>query len=350
MAKKKKITLDDFKKQHENTLISPEKLTRSSDQVLPTGSLKVNLMLRGGFRAGTISELYGPEGGGKTTLALSVAKNVLDNGGAVLFLDLERSLDGGTDYDDKHIDGWMEVLGVPPDHPNLVVQRPGSGEEIYKVIEEAILSELFDLIVLDSMAAMVPRSDLEGDIGESAYGKVAKLNSEALKRVLFTYDKQEVEKTHLLVINQARDTVGSSVKGMHSPGGRALRHFVRTKIRCTRVGKNAKESINTIRVRVDKNTFSPPWEEVDIYIHPQFGIDSTAELIEYGVEEGFIEKGGAWYTLTDPETGEELGKEQGLTNMRARLDAMPEFKEKLIKEIWEAGLNKIVNKGEPEDE
>jgi recombination protein RecA len=351
MAKKKdsagKMSIDEFKAQFEGNLISPDRLVRNAEQILRTGSIKIDLMLRGGFRAGTISELYGPEGSAKSTIALSVAKEVLNSGGAVLYLDLERALDGGTIYETGKIKGWMEVIGVPPDHPNLVVARPGTGEEVYQAIEKAIISDAFDLIVLDSMAALLPRSDLEGEVGDSAYGKVAKLNSEALKRVLFAYDKQAVEKTHLMIINQARDTVGSTVKGMHSPGGRALRHFVRTKLKCTRIGKDAEAGVNTIRVRTDKNSFSPPWEEVDIYLHPNYGIDSTMELIEYGTTEGFILRAGSWLTLIDPATGEELGKVQGAEKLRALMESLDGYIDRLKEKLWSEGMGKLIKQGEP---
>lgn len=354
MAKKKKdagkMSVEEFRTTFEESLITPDKLVRNSEQILKTGSVKIDLMLRGGFRAGTISELYGPEGAAKSTIALATAAEVLKQGGAVLYLDLERALDGGTDYEDGHMRGWMETVGVPPDHPNLVVQRPGTGEEVYSVIEKAIIADTFNLIVLDSMAAMLPRSDLEGDVGESAYGKVAKLNSEALKRVLFAYDKQDVDLTHLMIVNQARDTVGTHVRGMHSPGGRALRHFVRTKLRCTRIKKDADHGINTIRVRVDKNSFSPPWEEVDIYLHPQYGIDTTMELIEYGVVEGFIEKNSSWFTLFDPDSGEELGKEQGADNLRTLMESVEGLEDRLKDKIWKEGLNKLIRQKGPEEE
>ena len=345
----KKDSALDFLTRYNEVLIDPKKLVRTEDQILRTGSMKLDLMLRGGFRAGTISELYGPEGGAKTTIALSVAKRILDAGGKVLFFDLEKGLDGGVDYKDKgHLRGWMEIIGVNPEDPNLHVARPLTGEMVYEMIEASIKASLFDLIILDSMAALVPRADLEGDIGESAYGKVAKLNSEALKRVLGAYDKQEVDKTHFMIINQARDYIGTGRGGMRSPGGRALKHFVSTRLRCTRVAKKD-GGINVINVRVDKNRFSPPWESVELFIHPKHAIDHTMELIEVGVKEGFIIKGGSWYTLIDPTTGEELAKVQGAEGLRAEIESRPDMKSQIELGIWDAGIENIVEIGDPEE-
>lgn len=342
-------TIKDFNKKYKDVLISPDKLVRTDKQLLRTGSIKLDLMLRGGFRAGTISELYGAEGGGKTTLALSVAKEVLNKGGAVLFFDLERSLDGGVDYEDRgHLDGWMEIIGIPADHANFHVHRPMTGEAIYTMVEEAIKASLFDLIVLDSMAALIPRADLEGDIGESAYGKVAKLNSEALKRVLAAYDSQKVERTHFMVINQARDTIGTTVKGLRSPGGRALKHFVRTRLRCTRVAKKP-GGINVITIRVDKNAFSPPWELVELYIHPLYGIDTMMEILEVAIENGIVTKDGNWLTLHDPKTGDEVGKGNGREQFRkVMLENMPII-DQIRADLWEKGLGNLVGTTPPEE-
>lgn len=238
----------------------------------------------------------------------------------------------------------MEVNGVDPNNPNFVVARPTTGEEAYALIEKAIKGELFELIVLDSMAALVPRADMDGDVGESAFGRVAKLNSEALKRVLSAYDTQKVDKTHLMIINQARENM-SGYGGLRSTGGRALRHFVSTKLRCTRTGKEADVGVNIITVRVDKNRFSPPWEEVVIYIHPRCGIDTALEAIELGVEVGLVTKAGAYYTFHDPATGEEIFKEQGKAKALAALEGEhAEYTVKLKKAIRDRGISSLVEK------
>lgn len=346
MAKKTKLDIGDFSSKFGNVLISPDKLVRTSQQVLRTGSVKLDLMLRGGFRAGTISELYGPEGGAKTTIALHTAKEVLANGGTVLYMDLEHGLDAGVDYDEGHLPGWMEKIGINPNNPNFHVARPLTGEEVYDMIEAAIVNELFDLVVLDSMAAMVPRADMEGNVGESAYGKVAKLNSEALKRVLAKYEAQAVQKTHLMVINQARDSIGTSHAGMRSPGGRALRHFAATRLRCTRVAKK-EGGINVINVRVDKNRFSPPWESTELFVHPAVGLDLTMELIQVGVETGVIVKGGAWFTISMDDAEEQ--KVQGANALRKIVDANPTWKATLRQKSWSVGLQQLINEDVPED-
>lgn len=289
-----------------------------------------------------MSEIYGPEGGAKTTIALSTSRGVLERGGTVLYLDLEKGLDGGVTLPEGHIKGWMEINGVDPNNENFVVVRPMTGEEAYTMIEQAIKNELFDLIVLDSMGALIPRSDLDGNIGESAYGKVAKLNAEALKRVLASYESQKVDKTHLMVINQARDNM-SGYGGVKSTGGRALSHFVSTKIRCVRTGKEAEVGVNIITVRTDKNRFSMPWEESTLYVHPRCGIDATLELIELGVEDGVVTKGGAWYTFHDPMTGEEIFKEQGKAKAIEVLEGEQlEYRNQLKEVLYQKGLAKLI--------
>ncbi len=345
MAKKEKkeiVTMKDFTKVYGDALVDTSKLVRDSSQLLRTGSIKLDLQLRGGLRAGTMSELYGAEGGGKSTIALMTCKQVLDAGGSVLYIDLEKGLDGGVDLKEGHIEGWMEKIGVSPRDPNLHVARPPTGEQVYELVEAAIKAGLFDLIVLDSMAALIPLADLTGDIGDSAFGRVAKLNAEAFKRILLAYDTQKVEKTHFMVINQARDNMGGH--GLKSTGGRALRHFVSTKLKCTRVGKVAEYGINIIRVRTDKSRFSPPWEEVELYIHPECGIDLIFELLELGQVHGFVIKKGTWYTVLDPTTEEELFKVQGKEKAKAKLAALPEVCEIMKTLLYEEGMQGLVKK------
>ena len=339
---KEKNSLDKFREKYKAYQVPGEKLAKEESQILRTGSPKLDLMLRGGFRAGTISELYGPESSGKSTIALAVTRGVLDRGGRVLYLDLEKGLDGGVNYPDGHIRGWLEINGIDPNNPNFQIMRAGSGEMVYELIEEAIKSELFELIVLDSMASLIPLADLEGNVGESSFGRVAKLNSEALKRVLHAYDVQSVEKTHFMIINQARDSVGTTVKGLHSTGGRALRHYVSTKLKCVRIGKDADSGVNILNVRTDKNRFSPPWEEVNLYVHPLCGIDIAMDLLEEGVAKGYIEKSGAWYTIVDTDTGEEMAKLQGKDAVRQWFDANPDIKQRMLDKIWEVGRKALL--------
>lgn len=352
MAKKKEtaLSLEALGKQYKNIIVDPKTLTRRPDQLLRTGSPKIDLMLRGGFRPGTISELYGPEAGGKTTIALHVSKTVVDGGGKVLYIDLEHTLDGGVEFEEGKLRGWPEVIGVDiTDTKHFLIARPTTGEEVYEFLEYAIQTGEFNLIVLDSMGGMVPRVDMEGDVGESAFGRLAKLNSEALKRVMAKFDTNSAGKTHLMIINQARDSVGTGYSGMRSTGGRALRHFVRTKLRCQRVGKNADEGTNTIRVRVDKSMTGPPWEEVEIYIHPDHGIDIMAELIQFAVDEGLVERNGAWYTLFDHGTGEEKLKVQGRNAIREAVETDLDLIHYLNTEMWTRGVAGIVHQVDPEE-
>lgn len=318
------------------------RLTRSEDQILRSGSIKLDLQLRGGFRAGTVSELFGPEGGGKTTIGLAVASRVLAKGGRVMFIDLEHSLDGGTVFKQGKIDGWMRRIGVDPDNSDFEVARPATGEEVFELIEAMIVLNMYDLIVLDSMAAMLPKADLEGNIGESAFGRVAKLNSEAFKRVMLAYRTQKVERTHLMIINQARENMKSSYGGVTSPGGRALKHYAHTRLLCKRTGKDSDAGVNILLIRTEKNRFSPPWETTELYTHPDVGLDFTMELLEFGVLSGFIQKKGAHYTIFDPKTGEELGKGHGKPKTKLLIDTNEDLKKAMQKIAWEEGLEKLI--------
>jgi len=344
MAKTKKSEqvndISGFTKKYTSVLVDKKKLTRTRAQLLRSGSIKIDGHLRGGLRAGTISEWFGTEGGGKSTIALMVTKWILDNGGTVLYLDLEKGLDGGVDLESGHIDGWMEIIGINPEHPNLQVARPITGEAAYEMIEDAIKADIFDLIVLDSMASLIPLADLEGNIGESAFGKVAKLNSEALKRVMAAYDAQKVERTHLFVVNQAREQMNSP--SLKSTGGRALRHFVGTKQRATRVGSDPALNVSIVRIRTIKSRFSPFGEEIEIYIHPELGIDLQLELIELGQDDGFIQRSGAWYTVADPTTGEELIKVQGKQAVKDWFTQNPDMFQLLHNYLYEKMLNSFI--------
>lgn len=350
MAKAKKVVLknaEEFHKRFNASLVDTTRLIRTPDQVLRTGSIKLDLQLRGGLRAGTISELYGPEGGGKTTVALTMAKIVLDAGGKVLYFDLEHGLDGGTKYPQGHLKGWMQIVGVDPNDPNFEVARPLTGEEIYSMIEESIMLSIYDLVILDSMAAISTRADMEDEIGGgAAFGPVAKLNAKALKRVLQAYEAQKVEKTHLMILNQARDNVKSTWGGTKSTSGRALRHYVSTKLQMRRTGVDKDSNVSMITIVTEKNRFSPPKESTMIYIHPNCGIDTTLELLELGLIEGFIIKKGSYYTIHDPDTGEELAKVQGRDKAKEALDADTSLKERITDIAWNQGLSKLLEADE----
>lgn len=345
MAKEKIKNVNEFRTKYSKEIVSAEVLTRTADQVLSTGSLRLDLRLRGGFRAGTISELSGKEGSGKSTIALSTAAQVLKNGGSVLYIDLEYSLDGGTDYGKAgKVKSWLQTLGISIDDDNFVVIRPVTGEEVYEIVEEAVRESLFDLIVLDSLAAMMPKSEVESK-QERAFGGAAKLHSMHLRRILQAFGQQSPLKTHIIMINQIRDNVqqgpGYGPKTTTS-GGHAVRHYARTRL-FIKSQKHEDTGTTMATIRVMKNAFSPPYEECRIFINGKYGIDIIQEIVKFGVQAGFVGKSGSWFTLYDLETGEEKLKAQGMNKLRDALLEEQEYVQLLKEHIWKEGIQAILS-------
>lgn len=348
MAKKNE-GMDEFKKKYKKDVVPIENMIRSNVQVLRTGSIRLDLRLRGGFRAGSISELHGREGSGKSTIALSTASQVLKNGGRVLYLDLEYSLDAGTDYGDAgKTKSWLETLGIDLKDENFVIARPITGEEIYDMIEEVIRNELFDLIVLDSLAAVQTRVEVESG-AERSFGGTAKLNSIGLRRILAAFGHQKTQKTHVMLINQIRDNVNATYgPKTTTSGGHAVRHYARTRLHISN-RRHEQTETTLVTVRVIKNAFSPPYEESRLFIHPKYGVDVIMEIIKYGEKAGFVEKKGSWFTLFK-DTGEVEAKVQGSAALRQILADSPKYTTSLKEQMWTEGLKSLLSEESNEDD
>lgn len=272
--------------------------------VIPTGSIALDLALGvGGIPKGRVTEIYGPESSGKTTLALHVIAQAQRQGGIAAFIDAEHALDVN----------YARRLGVRTD--DLLISQPDYGEQALEIADMLVRSGAVDVVVVDSVAALIPQAELEGTMGESQVGGQARLMSHAMRKLTGTIHKS---RTALIFINQLRMKIG--VTGYGSPetttGGNALKFYasVRLDVRRVQTLKDKEESYgNRVRVKVAKNKVAPPFREAEFDILYGTGVSHEGELIDLGVEHGIIDKSGAWYAFGS----ERLG--QGKENVRALL-------------------------------
>lgn len=285
-------------------------------EAISTGSLTLDLALGiGGVPKGRIIEIYGPESSGKTTLALHILASTQKMGGEVAFVDAEHALDPT----------YARALGVDID--SLLISQPDTGEQALEITEALVRSGAVDAIVVDSVAALVPRSEIEGEMGDSFVGLQARLMSQALRKLAGS-----ISKTNCVVIfiNQLREKIGVMYGNPETTtGGRALKFYasVRIDIRRTETLKNGSEMIgNRTRAKVVKNKMAPPFREAEFDIMYGEGISKVGELVDIGVKLGLVDKGGAWYTVA----GTRL---QGRDNAKQFLKENPEEAEKLEQQI-----------------
>ncbi|QAY60800.1 recombinase RecA [Microbacterium protaetiae] len=273
---------------------------RAPVEVIPTGSIALDVALGvGGLPRGRIIEIYGPESSGKTTLTLHAIANVQKAGGIAAFVDAEHALD--PDYAKK--------LGVDIDQ--LLVSQPDTGEQALEIADMLIRSGAIDLVVIDSVAALVPRAEIEGEMGDSHVGLQARLMSQALRKLTGGLNQT---KTTAIFINQLREKIGVFFGSPETTaGGKALKFYasVRLDIRRIETLKDGSEAVgNRTRVKVVKNKMAPPFKQAEFDILYGIGISREGSLIDFGVEHGIVKKSGAWYTYE----GEQLG--QGKENAR----------------------------------
>ena len=291
-----------------------------SDQVnveaISTGSLSLDLALGiGGVPRGRIIEIYGPEASGKTTLALHVLASAQKKGGEAAFIDVEHALDPT----------YARALGVDID--NLLISQPDTGEQALEITEQLVRSGAIDVIVVDSVAALLPRSELEGEMGDSSVGVVARLMSQALRKLTGAVSKTN---TVVIFINQLREKIGVMYGNPETtPGGRALKYFssVRIDVRRIETMKVAGEMIgNRTRAKIVKNKVAPPFKEAEFDIIYGEGISKIGEIIDLGVKLDLIDKAGAWFTV-----GEQ--RLQGRDSVKTYLQDNPEIADELEAQI-----------------
>src|SRR5450432_1180553 len=281
---------------------------RAPIEVIPTGSIALDVALGiGGLPRGRIVEIYGPESSGKTTLALHAVANAQRAGGIAAFIDAEHALDPE----------YAKKLGVDSD--NLLVSQPDTGEQALEIADTLIRSGAIDIIVIDSVAALVPRAEIEGEMGDSHVGLQARLMSQALRKITGALSNSG---TTAIFINQLREKVGVMFGSPETTsGGKALKFYasVRLDIRRIETLKDGTDAVgNRTRVKVVKNKMAPPFKQAEFDILYGVGISREGSLIDYGGEHESVRKSGAWYTYD----GDQLG--QGKENARNFLIENPE--------------------------
>ncbi len=296
-------------------------------QVVSTGSLTLDLALGvGGLPRGRIVEVYGPESSGKTTLALHVVAEVQKLGGTAAFVDAEHALDPL----------YAGKLGVNVD--DLLVSQPDTGEQALEITDMLVRSGAVDVIVVDSVAALTPKAEIEGDMGDSHMGLQARLMSQALRKLTGVVKRAN---TLVIFINQIRMKIGVMFGNPETTtGGNALKFYASVRLDIRRIGalKRGDEIIgNETRVKVVKNKVAPPFKQATFDILYDLGISRESEIMELGVAQGFMEKTGAWYSYR----GERLG--QGKDNVRTYLKEHPEMAKELEAKIRESALPQTVS-------
>ena len=263
-------------------------------EAISTGSLGIDIALGiGGLPKGRIIEIYGPESSGKTTLALSVIAQSQKKGGTCAFIDAEHALDPS----------YAKKIGVDID--NLLISQPDAGEQALEIADTLVRSGAIDVLVVDSVAALVPKAELEGEMGDSHMGLQARLMSQALRKLTSTVSRSN---TLIIFINQIRMKIGVMFGNPETTtGGNALKFYASVRIDIRRIGsiKDKEDVIGSqTRVKIVKNKVAPPFKIVDFDIMYGEGISKTGELIDLGVKAGIVEKAGAWFSYN----GEKLGQ------------------------------------------
>nr|MBA3558741.1 recombinase RecA [Gemmatimonadaceae bacterium] len=276
-------------------------------EAISTGAINLDAAIGiGGIPRGRITEIYGPESSGKTTLCLHVVANAQKGGGVAAFIDAEHALD--TEY--------AKRLGVDVD--NLLVSQPDTGEQALEITEILVRSGAVDIVVIDSVAALVPKAEIEGDMGDSHVGLQARLMSQALRKLTGAISRS---KTSVVFINQLRDKIGVMYGSPETTtGGKALKFYasVRLDIRRMLQVKDKDEIVGShVKVRVVKNKVAPPFKQAEFDIMYAEGISHTSLLVDIGAESGIIEKSGAWYSYN----GQKIG--QGRENAKMFLKDNP---------------------------
>jgi len=287
---------------------------------IPTGCLGLDLALGiGGIPKGRIIEIYGPESSGKTTLTLHIAAECQKQGGTVAFVDAEHALDTG----------YAAHLGV--DIPKTLISQPDSGEQALEITDMLVRSGAVDLLIVDSVAALTPRAELEGDMGDSHMGLQARLMSQALRKLTGSISRSNCT---VIFINQLRMKIGVMFGNPETTtGGNALKFYSSVRLDIRRIGaiKNGDEFIgNRTRIKVVKNKVSPPFRLAEFDIMYGEGISRTGELLDLAVQHGIVEKAGAWFSYNNGKIG------QGRENSKTFLTENPEIMSEIEKKVYAA--------------
>ena len=317
-----KNTIAQIEKEFGEGAIMPLGVDRSGPiDGIPTGCLSLDIALGGqGIPAGRIVEIFGPESSGKTTLALHVVANAQKKGGIAAFIDAEHALDPS----------WAKKLGVELE--SLLVSQPSSGEEAMHITEMLIRSNSVDVIVIDSVAALVPKKELEGDIGDSHVGLQARLMSQSCRKLTGVINKS---KTSVIFINQIREKIGVMFGNPETtPGGRALKFYSSCRIDVRRIGqlKDGEEVVGQrVRAKVVKNKVAPPFRMAEFDMMHNNGISYEGDILDLALANKLVIRSGAWFRYGD------LQLAQGREKARDYLKENPELTEELRQKIVESG-------------
>ncbi|MCX7379205.1 MAG: recombinase RecA [Alphaproteobacteria bacterium] len=303
--------------------------------VIPSGSLGLDLALGiGGLPKGRIVEIYGPESSGKTTLALHAIAEAQKRGGTCAFIDAEHALDPG----------YARKLGVDVD--NLLISQPDAGEQALEIADTLVRSGAIDVLVVDSVAALVPRAELEGEMGDSHMGLHARLMSQALRKITGSVSRSN---TMLIFLNQIRMKIGVMFGNPETTtGGNALKFYASIRMEIRRIGqiKDRDQVVgNQTRVKVVKNKLAPPFRQVEFDIMYGEGISKVGELIDLGVKAGVVEKSGAWFSHDSQRIGQ--GRENAKQFLRDHKEVLESI-EKKIRDQSSTVANAMMTEPEPD--
>lgn len=289
-------------------------------ELLPSGSLSLDIALGGGYPKGRIIEIYGPESSGKTTLTLHAIAEIQKQGGTAAFIDAEHALDPA----------YAKKLGV--DTENLLVSQPDNGEQALEIVETLVRSNAVDLIVVDSVAALTPQAEIDGDMGDSHMGLQARLMSQALRKLTGIINKS---KATVIFINQIRMKIGVMFGNPETTtGGNALKFYasVRTDIR--RIGqiKDGENIVgNRTKVKIVKNKIAPPFRVAEFDIMYNEGISKTGDVLDLAVQHGVVGKAGAWFDYNDAKIGQ--GREQTKKYLKENPEVLAEIEQKVREKV-----------------
>lgn len=317
-----KLTLDKLDKTYgKGTVMKMGDSAVEDVDVIPTGSLGLDVALGvGGYPRGRVVEIYGPESSGKTTLTLHAMAEAQKKGGIAAFIDAEHAFDRS----------YAEKLGV--DIENLIISQPDNGEQALEIVDNLIRSGAIDIVVIDSVAALTPKSEIEGEMGDSKMGLHARLMSQALRKLTGSISKT---KCTVIFINQLREKIGVMFGNPETTtGGNALKFYASVRLdirRSTQIKDTDSNAMgNKTRVKVVKNKVAPPFKQVEFDIMYGEGISKVGEIIDLGVDFEIIKKAGSWFSYDDTKLG------QGRDAVKALLLDNPELMDELEKKIKEA--------------
>jgi recombination protein RecA len=316
-------TLKQIEKQYgKGTVLTlGESSTKLEVGAISTGSLALDLALGiGGVPRGRVVEVYGPEASGKTTLALQIAANAQKAGGVAAFVDAEHALD--PDY--------AKLVGVDMEH--LLIHQPDSAEQALDVVEALVRSNAVDVVVVDSVAALVPREEVEGEMGDQTIGLQARLMSRALRKLSSAIAKS---RTTVVFINQVRMKIGVMFGNPETtPGGRALKFYSAVRIEIRRIGsiKDGEETVgNRCRIKVAKNKVAPPFKTCEVELLFHRGLSREGDLLDLGVEHGLVEKAGSWYSCGDTRLGQ--GRESSRQFLEQNVDVAEQLEQTILEKV-----------------